>query len=216
MNCNIQAARTLCLVLIPAFSLIGQARADENLFPAKLGSVWTFKGNAGAVNVAMDATIASSKTDGKKTTVVMRWTKEGAPVQDETYVITSESVSRSRVGAYGNIKMDPPFPIIQYPVKINKIWKWSGTVITPAGSNKAAAIIKVISKENIKTHAGMYSAFRIESMVTFNIKGQSVKVPNIYWFAPDVGMVQQRMLVPQPDGKGVVVEASVSAVKIKR
>ena len=190
-------------------------RADENLFPVKVGSSWKMKGNAGAQNVEMVAKIVSSTTTVGSTIVGMQWTQGGRAIQDETYIVSKTQVVRSRSGAKGSSALNPPIPIIVYPMVVGKSWKWSGTIVTKGGQTKASATLKVGPKEKVYTAAGIFNTYRVNMVLAIQAGAKTISMPNSYWFAPNVGMVQQKLAIPTPNGKFLVVKAVVTEVKVK-
>jgi hypothetical protein len=192
--------------------------ADEDLFPTKPGATWTYTGSAGTQPLQMDAVIVSSKSAGGTTTVVERWSIGGNPVQDETYLVTAAGVSRARSGKGGASVLEPPLPIIKYPMKAGKSWKWEGTIATQAGGRsinmKADCSLSVSPKEKVKCGAGDIEAFRVDVKMNIYSEGKSMQVPNSYWFAPGIGLIKQSTQL-QANGKSLLIEAAVSKYKIK-
>ena len=203
------------LASLVLFATVTGARADEDLFPVKPGSSWKMKGSAGAQNVEMLAKIASSTLSGGQTVVLMKWTKGFTSVQDETYIVTKSQVMRAKSGANGSSSLNPPIPIISYPMTLGKTWNWSGIIDQKGGKTKARAILKVGPREKIKTSAGVFTACRVDMVLIVQVQNRTISMPNSYWFAPNVGMVQQKLAVPTPSGKYMVVQAVVTEVKVK-
>src|SRR5688572_22921807 len=106
-------------MVIAALAFPAQAgQGGKSLFPAGLGSRWTYKGTAGTRALEMEAVVSSSKTAAGKTTTLIRWTLNGQPVQDETYIITAAGVSRAKSGPSGSVSVSPPVPIIKNPMAV--------------------------------------------------------------------------------------------------
>lgn len=188
--------------VLPAYAFVA-----ENLFPAKAGATWHFKGKAGPQEFSPVCKVISSKTAGGKTVVVMKWTANGASIQDETYHVTAGSVSRVSSGVGGSNKINPPIPVIKYPATVGKSWKWSGSVTTQGRAIPGTATIKVAARETIKTEAGSFNAYRVDMELVMSSGGQTVRLPNSYWFAPGKGMVKQSANL-----MGSIIEATVTKI----
>ena len=158
----------------------------------------------------MEAVVTSSKTAGGKTTVLMKWTLNGNPVQDETYIITASGVSRAKSGAKGSVTVSPPVPVIKNPMAVGKSWTWKGTISPGAQKIAGTATLKVGARETVKSAAGSFSAFRVDMVLNFTAQGRAFKIPNSYWFAPGAGLVRQRASVGP-----TTIEATVTKFQIK-
>ncbi len=193
--------------------------AGENLFPIGKGSSWTFKGTAMGTPIEMTATVTSSVASGGTTAVKMNWTTNGRSTQEETYLVSADSIQRARAGANGSSEVSPPVTVIKYPVSVGKSWSWAGKmkVQRPQGGLEvpASATVKIAARENIKTPAGTFSAYRVDLSLSVEAAGKTQVIPNSYWFAPGVGLVRQRMSLHGQNGQAVVIEASVTKYSIK-
>lgn len=196
--------RILSLALTGA-ALTAFAVTAENIFPTKTGATWHFTGKAGPNNFSPVCKIVSVKNAGSKSVVLMKWTANGATIQDETYHVSASSVERVSSGVGGASKINPPIPVIKYPATVGKSWNWKGTVTSQGQAIPGTATIKVVSREKLKTGAGTFDAYRIDMELVMSAGGQTVKLPNTYWFAPGKGMVKQSANV-----MGTIVEATVT------
>lgn len=198
----------------------GRGVAAENLFPITVGSSWTFSGSPGGRPLTMIATVKSaSKANGKITAVIL-WTVNGAPAQEETYIVSASEVARSKSGQGGANTITPPVPVIKYPLTVGKAWSWQGHMQISQGGQSAtlpgSASLKVAGRESVKTAAGTFNAYRVDMKVTVTANGQTQSVPNTYWFAPGVGMVQQSITFPGPGGKPFLLKMAISKYTIKK
>ena len=198
----------LALVALAFPAQAGQG--GKSLFPTGQGSRWSFKGKAGTQELSMEAVITSSKTAGGKTTVLMRWTLNGQPVQDETYIVTASGVSRAKSGAGGSVSVSPPVQVIKNPMVVGKSWTWKGTISPGAQTIAANATLKVGAREAVKSAAGTFNAFRVDMVLNFSVQGRAFKIPNSYWFAPGAGLVRQRASVGP-----TTIDATVTKLQVK-
>ena len=204
------ASMTLCLT-IPSRSL-----ADDNIFPITKGSTWKFTGTAATSKMAMDATITSVKTDKGVSSVLFDWTVNGKTSQKETYLVSKQGVSRSQAGVTGTETINPPIPILKFPVKIGQSWTWKGSLKGGQKPMPASAILKVLSLDDVNTVAGKYKAYCVNLSLTITQGANTMTIQNKYWFAKGAGLVKQAMTMPGPNGKSLLVEGSVISVKIQK
>jgi hypothetical protein len=189
---------------------------EEDLFPAKLGNTWTFKGTAGTVPLNMTATVTSSTTAKGKTTAVFKWTQNGQVNQTETYSISSTGVVREASGVGGGSVISPPLPVIKYPMKVGNSWKWKGTLKSATQTFDGVADLKVAAKETVKTEAGTFSAYKVDLDLTVTSNGKSLTIKNSYWYAAGAGMVKQAIDIPTPDGKTLTIQAATTSYKVNK
>jgi hypothetical protein len=159
----------------------------------------------------LNAIVTSSKTAGGTSTVVFRWTMNGNPVQDETYVVTRQSVSRVKSGVGGSNIISPPLTVIRNPMTVGKSWNWKGSIAVGGGQPiPAEATLKVASRETVKSAAGTFSAFRVNMDLRVTAQGQTARIPNSYWFAPGAGLVRQQVTLG-----ATVIDATVTKLTVK-
>ena len=197
------------ILLLPV-CLSARVKATEDLFPGQLGSTWTYSGMFSGQKMTMGSTIVSA-TGGLQRTLVMRWTANGRPSQEETYIVRPGEVVRSKSGAAGTGAITPPLPIIKYPMTVGKTWQWRGTVASGGNQLNGTANLKVAAHEKVQTGTGAVMAYRVDLDLTIAAGGQSLKLANSYWFAPGLGMVRQRAQLPN----GSAVDASLATIKLK-
>jgi hypothetical protein len=199
--------RVTALLLSATLAMTAYAFVADNVFPIKNGATWQFTGKAGPSEFSPTCKVVSVKKAGAKTVVMMKWTASGTAIQDETYHVTANSVERVSSGAGGSNKISPPIPVIRYPLTVGKSWTWKGTVTTQGRPIPGNATIKVAALEKLSTKAGTFNAYRIDMNLVMSAGGQTVRLPNSYWFAPGKGLVKQSANV-----MGTVVEATVSKI----
>jgi hypothetical protein len=199
--------RTLTFLLLSATTVCAYAFVADNLFPTKSGATWQFTGKAGPSDFSPTCKIVSTKKSGNKTVVLMKWSAKGTALQDETYWVTANSVERVSSGVGGSNKISPPIPVIRYPMTVGKSWKWTGTVTTQGNRIPGNATIKVAKRERINTKAGPFDTYRVDMELVMSAGGQTVRLPNSYWFSPGKGMVKQSANL-----MGSVIEATVTKI----
>lgn len=192
--------------------------APENLFPTSMGSNWVIRTIVPGQDapIVADITVTSEKKVGDTTTAVFQYKANGAVVQEETYIVTPDQVSRKRSGQGGSSVLEPPIPIIKYPMALGKSWKYSGkiTIQAPTGEMEldSTADLKVAAFEEVKTGAGTFKAYRVDMKATISSGATNQEVTNSYWFAAGVGMVKQSAVLP---GVGGDITGTLTSYKIK-
>ncbi len=197
--------------------LISAQTGKQSLFPVGEGSSWEFAGTAGGQAITMSAAITASKAGKDGRLVTVHWLTGGNPVQDEVYLVTAASVSRTKSGKDASNSIAPPIPVIQYPMQVGRSWKWNGkiSIAAPSVTLDANSTLKVAKKEQVKTGAGTFDAYRVDMVLNIVQGTQTMTVPNSYWFAPGIGLVRQLSEITAPGGKKIVVDASISKYSIK-
>jgi hypothetical protein len=188
--------------------------APQNLFPTGVGSTWNYQGTMNGASVSIVATIKSAKTSNGVTEATFDWQMAGRSTQMETYRVTSTSVERTRSGAGGANHLNPPLPVIKYPMSVGKAWHWKGSLVNGATSMPSSGDLRVGALEKVKTGAGTFTAYRVDVKLLVSAGGQTAHVDNSYWYAPGAGMVKQSATV-SGTGQSVQVEAAISSYKIK-
>jgi hypothetical protein len=93
-------------------------------------------------------------------------------------------------GANGT-RYDPPIVGVKFPLTVGESWKSSYLSESATAKSKGDIDFKVVAREKVKTPAGEFDAFRIESggWVTGVSWSGSVRIAQVQWFAPAVGRV---------------------------
>jgi hypothetical protein len=191
-----------------ALALLAVAKVADNVFPTKVGATWWFTGSAGANQFNPVCKISSSKKSGNKTVVVMQWTFNSQNIQTETYWVTPSEVVRVQSGAGGKTKINPPVPVIKYPLTVGKSWTWKGVITTDGTGIPGTANLRVSKMETVKSAAGTFNAYRVDMTLTLSAQGQTATIPNTYWFAPGKGMVKQSASLQGMNIEAVVTKMS--------
>lgn len=93
-------------------------------------------------------------------------------------------------GASGN-RFDPPIVGVKFPLTVGDSWKSSYLSEGATAKSKGEIDFKVVAREKVKTPAGEFDAFRIESGGWINGVSWSgaIRMAQVQWFAPAVGRV---------------------------
>ena len=68
---------------------------------------------------------------------------------------------------------------------------WLGNFKLGKETFASRAFSRVSSQEVIKTPAGEFKSFRIDTIVLLNRRGQEIRFPMVRWVAPNVGYVSR-------------------------
>lgn len=168
------------------------ARRAEDFWPMTAGNTWTLASKIQNRNSPPQiVTVARVMPQSGGAVAEIRYEVSGKLVQIETYRITPKTIFRLTSGAAGGGKIEPPLPVIQFPLTAGRKWTWKGTVTLAGVRTQARAAFTVSGPEAVKAPAGTYRAMKVFSALVVNINGLDTKIPNAYWFAPGVGVVQQ-------------------------
>ena len=146
--------------------------------------------------------------------MMLRYTINGRPTQDEIYSVTRTEVARMRSGAGGRSVIEPPIPVIKYPMTVGKSWKWAGTISMTSETGKTSVFngvsdLTVAALESVKTNAGTLKTYRVDMNLTISSGTNSTSLSNSYWFAPGVGMVKQVAVIGGQTTEGIVTKYSI-------
>lgn len=111
-----------------------------------------------------------------------------SPPEIEGVLTTDWAVAVS--GANGT-RYDPPIVGVKFPLTVGESWKSSYLAEGATNKSKVDIEFKVVAREKVKTPAGEFEAFRIESDGWINGVSWSgaIRMAQVQWFAPAVGRV---------------------------
>lgn len=83
--------------------------------------------------------------------------------------------------------LDPPIPLMEFPLKTGKKWSWTGSFKFMLKSFTFTTQSEVLAKEKVKVPAGNYEAFKVRTkrLVSNRLLGEETR-----WYAPGVGLVK--------------------------
>jgi hypothetical protein len=93
------------------------------------------------------------------------------------------------------MQMSPPIPLFHLPLKQGDTIAWDGILHFKTMSSAASALSRVTGAVSVNTPVGKFNAYRIDTMISTMVDGQSAAFPMTRWVAPGVGVVQARVLV---------------------
>jgi hypothetical protein len=176
------AAIFVSTLALPVFS------ADGDLFPAKGGSLWTYKttdwnGKVGETKCRLidlktskhgESTfkIVSTSASEQKTKY---YTKRG----DKTLLTRVDSAGKST----SSESFTPPMLVIDTKIKTDSLWQWNSAKKDVAIPTERWQVFPI---EKVKVPAGEFTCVRVGGLVS----GGSKMMYQTRWFAPNVGLVK--------------------------
>jgi hypothetical protein len=170
--------------MFPALAAPAASAPAASLFPLVVGAIWVRKTD--------DGTDATSRVVGPKTVGTTRCTvierkavERGRERTSRTcfLVTASEVLVIETTNMRGELQVvNPPRPQLKLPPRAGQTWSW-----TPADSVFDLKIVeKWIGEETIKTAAGTYKAWKMQTITT----GEDFEITSYTWYAPGIGAVR--------------------------
>jgi hypothetical protein len=93
------------------------------------------------------------------------------------------------VSGSNGTRYDPPIVSVKFPLAVGDAWKSSFLAEGSTFKSKSDVDYKVVSMEKVKTQAGEFDAFKIESKGWINgvSWSGSVRTEGVSWYAPSLG-----------------------------
>jgi hypothetical protein len=187
----------LVLVLVlgiagAAAQTVGEKEKTPDYYPLKPGTKWFYELNTNGQKIKLNNQVAKIETFDGKPMALVETVIEGEVKATEHMSATDKGVFRHKING---IELTPPVCILKYPFKKNETWEIETTV----GAEKLTIKAKAVDREEVTVPAGKYMALKAD--VDTTVMGQQVSAT--YWFAPEVGVVKQTMVI---QGKDVTLE----------
>jgi hypothetical protein len=163
-------------------------------YPLAVGSSWEYK--AGESKYTLKVT-KHEKVGNTLCARVEMFVKD-KPVSFEHVGVTNEGVYRH---SFESKEAQPPVLFLKLPPKKDEPWK----VDSKVGGESVKGTFKNTGEEDVKVPAGSYKAIVVTSQ---DLEANGIKMAVTYYFAKDVGMVKQVVVVA---GQKVVVELEMYA-----
>lgn len=190
---------------------------NSPLWPLTVGNRWVYNvstankdGKTPPVLGRETLVVLGPKTVGQGSGIAVQVLQNDKPFREEVLRLDDTGLSLVAAGiASGNstdtmsITSNEPqkqmgIPLVRFPATPGQVARWDG--ILTLNKKKIAAPgtshSRVSAVEKIKTPAGEFNAFRIETMIQTTVERQQIFLFTIRWLAPGVGMVRQRVITP--------------------
>jgi hypothetical protein len=182
-----------CLGLVCVVARAQNAH-DADLFPVHHNASWTYDVTVGRQAVALTANMTHLHTVGDATELTLEWwAADGHRTQTEVYRVSAAEVARLTSGRDGECRYVPPFPVLKSPLINGRRWTWRGVLQFQRREVPAEAAFSTTGLVSVPTPSGAIQAMKVHCDLTLNLDGQQTTQTTDQWFAPGVGIVQQRM-----------------------
>ncbi|MCL5283850.1 MAG: hypothetical protein M1330_03955 [Armatimonadetes bacterium] len=158
----------------------------------------------------MEIKVGGSKQVGTNSGAVFQIALNGKQIEEEVYSVRRSGIYRLAGGPHASLLFNPPMPLLRYPIQNNAVYTWHGMMKGPNVSVPAKAYYQVSGPETISTAAGRFQAYQVDMAILATVKQQSIRLPSVFWFAPNVGMIMQETNI-----KGSRVSAKLHHYVIK-
>jgi hypothetical protein len=178
----------------------GKKQSAGDYWPMQPGNAWTLAVKANGQSVPTQRVLVTgvqSGSDGR--TVRLVYQANNKTVQSETYLVKPDTVYRLTSNAGAQSRLEPPFPVIRLPMRDGQQWKWEGVIRTGQNRAKARSTLTVSGPALVKTPAGTFGAYKVQSELIVESGGREERLPNAYWFAPGIGLIQQYIRVGEAE-----------------
>jgi hypothetical protein len=208
-----------CLSCLPAIGigLLGvsahaQPGSEIDLFPVQRHAAWTYDVTMGRQAVALTAAMTRVRASGDASEVTLQWQgADGRRTQTEVYRVSATEVARVASGREGQCRYVPPFPVLRSPLVNGRRWTWKGVLQYQRRDVPAEAAFSASGPSSVNTPSGPVQAMKVHCDLTLSLDGQQRTETTDQWFAPGVGIVQQRM-----QNGAEVVEGRLTGFSLKR
>jgi hypothetical protein len=118
--------------------------------------------------------------DGKK------WRREAYRlVNNELQLIAAQDENSDLM------RYNPPIPLLKYPVHEGDSVGWSGSFRLGKTELPAQALSRISGTEKIKTPAGVFTTYRVDTVLVVTQGENEIRFPVVRWLSPGVGFVRR-------------------------
>ncbi len=156
-------------------------------FPMAVGNQWFMRATYENQIMTIKMQVVAQHIVHGKTEYTLDYHRNSTPCQREVYIGGKNGVYRTEGGPAGLFTVNPPIPMIEYPLVKGKKWRWSGVI---HGSHLTSDF-HVIGPVQLKTPAGKFDTMKIQQTINITSQAGTSRVTNIFWFAKGIGIVRQ-------------------------
>jgi hypothetical protein len=180
--------------------------AAENFFPEKWSSSLVSLNLAG-IEIDGDAEM---KVSGEAR--VLSVAKDGAVIDEESYIVKSDGVYLARKGTAGGDTFEPPIPLLKYPSKVGDKYEWTGTVSSGGPDRIKSEASITTSAESLSLATGTHEAVRVSIALLIHDGPKPAERKMSFWFVKGQGPVKRdfgtnQVRVPRAPGSEKAPEA---------
>lgn len=164
------------------------AQADGASRPvAKVGDVAVYAVDQRADKRTFDETVTVTSVDQTHIKSRHVWPNRNPPEIEGVVTLDWATV----VSGASGTRFDPPIAGFKFPLVVGEAWKSSVLAEGTSSKSKTDVDVKVVAREKVKTPAGEFDAFKIESEGWINGISWSgaIRFTEVRWYAPATGRV---------------------------
>jgi hypothetical protein len=166
---------------------------SENLLPLRAGARWTLEVRA-EKGMLPDEEQRVTRADAGGGTI--ETLQNGKVTQTETYRVSPKGIEIVATGVGVAQTLNPPLPLVRYPIEEEKIYSWQGTAGRGAKTFIGQAWSRATRRETVSTPAGNFSAWRVETRTLLTLGDRQELVYITRWMVPGIGIVRQKVVTP--------------------
>jgi hypothetical protein len=151
--------------------------------PVQKGARWVYEGGAGAGTFAVTA-VEKDEKSGEHLVTIAKVSKDGKESRHQKLAVSR----RGLLWLENPSRFDEPVWLLKLPARAGDSWEFrtSGPAIV-----RGKGTMRVMGTETIEVPAGKFVAARVEEQFTALAGAEPVdRCTQVYWFAPDVGLVK--------------------------
>ena len=168
---------------------------QSNLLPLTPGNTWQMRTVARGQRFydVIQVSKSSPATGKAPAGVELQITRDGKPWRREFYLPQSNEVVLSAMQDETSplMVLNPPLTLVKTPLEEGQMQKWRGTLTLKGVDYPATAFSRLSSYEPVTASAGLFKAYRIDTVVTITGDGRELRFPSVRWLAPGVGFVRR-------------------------
>lgn len=167
------------------------------LLPLQTGARWSMttrtasrsqnRDVSGAEEIVITGKQAAPAPEG----VIMDMRRNGKSYRQEIFLAKSDGLYMSAAGSADKMTITPPLPLVKYPVTDGQTAVWNGILRFKGTAAPGTSYSRVSARETVKTPAGSFPTYRIDTVITTTVEGRQVSFPSTRWLSPRVGIVRQ-------------------------
>ena len=175
-------------VLTAAAPALAKPKKTPDYFPLRLSDWWQYRSRqANDATSEFRLTVISEEPqpDGSRRSCIEL--SNPNPLIRDWYTKTAAGVvlnEEEYLGGGGKVALDPPRPMLRYPLAAGASWGWSGTA---RSNTQVEEKSRVAGAEKVEVPAGRFDAMKIVT----EIQQGGAWATKTSWFAPGVGLVRQ-------------------------
>lgn len=179
----------------PGAKPVAEATTIPDLFPAQAGLRWPMLVREDEAAFREEIRSLGPRRVGNVAGMLREIRRNGTVHRQEVYRVSPQELSLVAVGAKANMVLTPPMPLLAAPVAEGKGVFWEGTILTGRQEVPARAFSRLTMRETVKTPAGAFQAYRVDTNLTAFVEGSgAVHFPATRWFVPGIGIVREKFL----------------------